>query len=1040
MTDDDENWLTLVEVSFRSSRRGLVGPEHWKSVVPVVGRRYPDELYSFVRGCGLLGSSVRADTEAKIQELRSCPGQGWQPFLASLRPKPGLSHEKARITDFQTEQETNSCRRIAYKLNDEKSGIHVRIQVNLHLAFSMMLQGIRYPALGYEGDWRICSAPAELQPLLSRPNFQLLDNKSEPRHAQPKLLHQLRPEQLRSLYWMVQQEGNCILTMIYRCYWQRFRPDEAAPKSLAVDWTLDCRVIASFGAHGGVLADEMGYGKTVLAIALHDVRQEGEYLEVPEVEALTSFQSPATLICIPPHLHAQWQQEIKKFTGNTYKVLDLSKKADLQKSTVRSFLEADLVLCNYELLRSMAYIQRRAHLAHLVCPDQDMWSVASGERDGSNFNFMEKLQMGISSFVSNPSTHAWSTASKESWSSMSFPVLEMFFFRRVIFDELHELQGETKGDMSAIYHLRSHHFWGLTATPLMASCRHVSQMAKLLRVDVAGPGSHLLSDFDAALRENCQRFLDGCVRRNTAEVPKIAVKQHLRLVKHTPQERALYLSACADVWSNTLQRNQRLLILCSHFSDQLLGEQSANEACGNLVSRRRQGSQIALQRLEVAARWWEALRRLGSKLNTQALEASALGRSEEAKGVLSEVQRKAFAESVEDLTAVRMEGEPWCARVKRALSSENSVAQSGWAERCESALRSALESFLEAQAQLKFLEKTLELIGKDKERSCVICYQENLELEQLGITPCAHYFCLPCLTQQVERNQRCGVCRHPLKRSDIQPLMHEMEEAHSANGAANGDGKQPGLYQKFGSKLGAIVQLLKEIKLKDTTAKCIVFCQWDSLLANIARAFHDFGIRYARLHGSVYARTRTLANFQGAKSNVDVLLLSLEHSASGTNLTCANHVILVHPMSAESSEQSIAFELQAIGRVRRWGQPRNEVHVWRFCTLGTIEEEITKQHQKEIYESSQSFAMAQLEAPPAESGNSQRPKRKRGSALAAGWSCGKCGLANEVGALLCSCGANRPGLAAVTEPAVERFQKLNAPASLCIDLSDDEAM
>lgn len=43
------------------------------------------------------------------------------------------------------------------------------------------------------------------------------------------------------------------------------------------------------------------------------------------------------------------------------------------------------------------------------------------------------------------------------------------------------------------------------------------------------------------------------------------------------------------------------------------------QACGNLVSRRRQGSQIALQRLEVAARWWEALRRLGSKLNTQAM-------------------------------------------------------------------------------------------------------------------------------------------------------------------------------------------------------------------------------------------------------------------------------------------------------------------------------------------------------------------------------------------------------------------------------------
>ena len=34
---------------------------------------------------------------------------------------------------------------------------------------------------------------------------------------------------------------------------------------------------------------------------------------------------------------------------------------------------------------------------------------------------------------------------------------------------------------------------------------------------------------------------------------------------------------------------------------------------------------------------------------------------------------------------------------------------------------------------------------------------------------------------------------------------------------------QPGLYQKFGSKLGAIVQLLKEIKLKDTKVALVEF-------------------------------------------------------------------------------------------------------------------------------------------------------------------------------------------------------------------------
>lgn len=60
----------------------------------------------------------------------------------------------------------------------------------------------------------------------------------------------------------------------------------------------------------------------------------------------------------------------------------------------------------------------------------------------------------------------------------------------------------------------------------------------------------------------------------------ISPPENLRFGRHETkrQERALYLAACADAWSNSLQRNRRLLILCSHFSEQLLGEQSANEA------------------------------------------------------------------------------------------------------------------------------------------------------------------------------------------------------------------------------------------------------------------------------------------------------------------------------------------------------------------------------------------------------------------------------------------------------------------------------
>ena len=56
-------------------------------------------------------------------------------------------------------------------------------------------------------------------------------------------------------------------------------------------------------------------------------------------------------------------------------------------------------------------------------------------------------------------------------------------------------------------------------------------------------------------------------------------------------------------------------------------------------------------------------------------------------------------------------------------------------------------------------------------------------------------------------------------------------------------------------------------------------------------AFFWLGTISIYIHTNTYTVSLT-CTFAGAKSNVDVLLLSLEHSASGTNLTCANHVTL----------------------------------------------------------------------------------------------------------------------------------------------------
>merc|ERR1719265_1355378 len=54
-------------------------------------------------------------------------------------------------------------------------------------------------------------------------------------------------------------------------------------------------------------------------------------------------------------------------------------------------------------------------------------------------------------------------------------------------------------------------------------------------------------------------------------------------------------------------------------------------------------------------------------------------------------------------------------------------------------------------------------------------------------------------------------------------------------------------------------------------------------------------------------------------------------------------------MEAATREEAVAFEMQAVGRVRRPGQQR-KIHIWRFVTVGTIEQQMTEEHQKELWE------------------------------------------------------------------------------------------
>ncbi|CAD7961412.1 unnamed protein product [Amoebophrya sp. A120] len=154
----------------------------------------------------------------------------------------------------------------------------------------------------------------------------------------------------------------------------------------------------------------------------------------------------------------------------------------------------------------------------------------------------------------------------------------------------------------------------------------------------------------------------------------------------------------------------------------------------------------------------------------------------------------------------------------------------------------------------------------------------------------------------------------------------------------------PGSFHHFGSKIEAVCKELRRIKVEFPGEKVIVFVQWAGIENKLATAFTKYNFNYMQLHGGSYKQNRIINSFKEDASSEfgespEILLLSLETQASGTDLSRASHVFLVHPMLGRTTAEAMAYEQQATGRVIRMGQKRT-AHIYRFYTRGTVEEKL----------------------------------------------------------------------------------------------------
>lgn len=221
---------------------------------------------------------------------------------------------------------------------------------------------------------------------------------------------------------------------------------------------------------------------------------------------------------------------------------------------------------------------------------------------------------------------------------------------------------------------------------------------------------------------------------------------------------------------------------------------------------------------------------------------------------------------------------------------------------------------------------------------CSICMEPLGGAELVTLCPCSHYFHTGCAHKAVKSSSACPICRRPTQLAELSPMSEELAPLQTETT----DAHMSFAHKKHGSKLNAIASRLRKIRCSDPTAQVIVYTQWLELEDYVEKALQAHRVPCARMANKSTCG-QVLREFQENRGPW-VLLLSLSEHPSGLNITAASHVMFVHPMNAASLAAARSYEEQAIGRIKRIGQQRSCVHVWRFVTRRTVEEHVVKLH------------------------------------------------------------------------------------------------
>ena len=254
--------------------------------------------------------------------------------------------------------------------------------------------------------------------------------------------------------------------------------------------------------------------------------------------------------------------------------------------------------------------------------------------------------------------------------------------------------------------------------------------------------------------------------------------------------------------------------------------------------------------------------------------------------------------------------------------------------------------------QIKLFENN-DFIKEKTSDPCSICWTDYTEDSRVAVTQCRHVYCGDCFTAMSTNKTSisCPECRADVlvKSTNITTMRDllcggtKVDKQAVQNITEMPEWKTKCI-SKYGTKMATLIEILKGLFAAGGN-RVIIFSQYDLMLKLIGRTLDEYGIKSVYARGNVRVVNKNIDTFKRDES-IRVIMLSSEHSNSGSNLTEASHIILVDVLNMPG-DQSKQVETQAIGRAVRLGQ-RKPVKVVRLITQDTIESETYDKNKYDI--------------------------------------------------------------------------------------------